>query len=168
MNARHSHYHDQPASTPQASTLGRLSGVVLGEKKQRRAALNGNFPSNETKDVATGTRGYVSMGSMASTSSVGASSEAEGGRSIASDASTDFRTKREVRAVSPLTTGVSTLPNRPPSGGRGTEAARGNHRRPQADMESPWGPRGSKEIVGTRSVRRSNELLRKKENCDMS
>lgn len=153
------------ASTPQESPLGRLSGVVLGENKQRGTPLNGNFPSKETKDIATG---YVSMASMASTSSVGVSSEAEEGRSIASDASTDFRTKREVRAVSPLTTGVSTIPNRPPSGGERTEAGRGNYRQPRSDMESPWGPRGSKEIVGTRSFRRNHGHWRKKENCDMS
>lgn len=145
--------------------MGRLGGVVLGERKQRGTVLNGNLPSKETKDIGIG---YVSMASMASTSSVGVSSEAEERRSIASDASEDFRTKREVRAVSPLTTGVSAIPNRPPSGGEGTKAARENHRRPRSHMVSPWGPRGSKEIVGTRSFRRSQGRWRKKENCDMS
>lgn len=179
-----------PSFRSQESALGRLSGSVLRKKRRGGGggARNGKSPGKTVSESggsahdggggggggSTRSYGYLSMASMASTSSVGVSSEAPhtpGVDSNASDGSPSFRKQREGRAVG---TAASTLLAAPkPSSGTSGAGTRRTH---PPLVEPPWDgggglnggvAGGSAQILGTRSARR-NKNRGTRDTCDMS
>lgn len=145
---------------------GSVPGKKRGDSRNEKKTVKRTFDSSNGSTHDSSTRGYMSMASLASTSSVGVSSETsqtavEDEVNASSDVSNSHHKSRDARSIAALTGLVSSKP--PPGRPLGGGASRRTHP-PLVEPPLSSGSRGkgavkggSAHILGTRSKRKTGE-----------